>query len=624
MTIIILLALVLLLIFFTNQNNGRFRLAWILSSLAIGLLIVISTEILSLVKQLTQGALIIFWVSVILIILTLLIREKIELHCVSWNIFYNKIFNIASLVIPALILMTTFAIAIVSPPNNTDAMVYHLSRVAHWAQYQSVAFFPTSTLRELYLNPFAEYALLHTYLLSGSDRLVNLVQWFSYLNLAILVSLLAEKLGASKKGQYFASIFALTLPQALLQSTTTQNDLVFSSIALMSVYFLICFAQENKPLWIIPAGIATSLAVLSKSTAFIVLTPFLVWTLINILRHIEKRKLLYTAISLTSALIIMLPFYMRNWSAFGSPLGPESETGMYQNDKIGIQSLVSNSLRNFAINLTYAPKVSEFEENTINGIHSLFNWDSSDPATSWQDYDFSIPGFVVNEDTSGNPIHIWLTLVVVLIALVKKKPQSNSSTALALCIVIGYFLFSLLLKWQPWNNRLQTIFFLLIAPLFGLIFEHKKILSFSISIVLLVSTIPYFFLNPTKPLTQDWNTFNLPRVESMIRNDEILGPYVRSAQVIEDTPCTKYGLDLANGYWEYPLWYLLVDPISPYRTLQHINVNNESSNLLADEYVCGVIVVNSETKPLNYQINFREYELSFVEEPVGVYLLSTP
>jgi len=320
----------------------------------------------------------------------------------------------------------------------------------------------------------------------------------------------------------------------------------------------------------------------------------------------------------------MIPFYLRNWTSFDSPLGPTSETGLYQNDKIGIQSLISNSLRNFAINLTYTQMISEFQEKIILGIHSLFNWDISDPAISWQDYHFSIPGFVVNEDTSGNPIHIWLALLVVVIAFIKHKPQSNTSTVLAFCVVIGYLLFSLLLKWQPWNNRLQTVFFLLIAPLFGLIFEHKKILSFSISIVLLISTIPYFLLNPTKPLTQDWNIFNLSRVESMIRNDEIIGPYVRSAQFIEDTPCTKYGMDLANGYWEFPLWYLLVDPISPYRTLQHVNVINESSTFITDEKVCGVIVVNSQSKPLIYQVDKHEYELSFMEEPVGVYLLSTP
>ena len=158
MTTIVLLALILLYVIFAILNNGRIRLAWTLACLTVSLLIVLSTEILSLVKQLNQGALVIFWVSVILISLTFLIRKKTGLDRLSWNVFENKILNIGSLVIPALILMATFIIAIVSPPNNTDAMVYHLSRVAHWAQNQSVVFFPTSTLRELYLNPFAEYA----------------------------------------------------------------------------------------------------------------------------------------------------------------------------------------------------------------------------------------------------------------------------------------------------------------------------------------------------------------------------------------------------------------------------------------------------------------------------------
>ena len=624
MTIIVLLALILFYIICANQINGRRRLAWILASLSISLLIVLSIEILSLVKQLNQGALIIFWVSILLILLTYLIKKKTMLHRLSWDVFHNKILNIASLMIPTVILMATFVIAIVSPPNNTDSMVYHLSRVAHWAQNQSIAFFPTSTLRELYLNPFAEYAVLQTYLLAGSDRLVNLVQWFSYLNIAILVSLIAEKLGAGKKGQYFAALFSITLPQALLQSSTTQNDLVFSAMMLMSVYFLVCFIVENNPIWIIPAGIATSLAVLSKSTAFIVLTPFLVWTLIHILRYVGKRKLLYTAISFAAALLLIIPFYMRNWSAFGNPLGPSSETTLYQNKKIGIQPLVSNSLRNFAINLTYTPKISTIEENAVTGIHNLFGWDPSDPGLSWQDYKFTIPGFNVNEDTSGNPIHIWLVLLVIGMVLVRYKPRSIYTTVLTLCVVSGFLLFSLLLKWQPWNNRLQTVFFLLITPLFGLLIEHKKILSLPISIILLISTIPYFLFNPTKPLTQDWNIFNLSRVESMIRNDEIIGPYVRSAQIIEDTPCTRYGIDLANGYWEYPFWYLLVDPENPFRTFQHVNVNNESSSIVEDANVCGVIVVNNEVKPLIYQANNNKYELSFVEEPVGVYLLSTP
>ena len=161
---------------------------------------------------------------------------------------------------------------------------------------------------------------------------------------------------------------------------------------------------------------------------------------------VDKRKLLYTAISIVAALLLIIPFYMRNWSAFGNPLGPSSETALYQNEKIGIQSLVSNSLRNFAINLTYTPKISAIEEDVVTGIHNLFGWDPSDPELSWQDYKFTIPGFVVNEDTSGNPIHIWLALLVVGMVFVRHKPQSIYATVLTFCVVSRVFVIFTVVK----------------------------------------------------------------------------------------------------------------------------------------------------------------------------------
>jgi hypothetical protein len=55
-------------------------------------------------------------------------------------------------------------------------MSYHLARVAHWGQNHTVAFYPTHIVRQLYQPPWAEYAMLHLYILAGGDRLANLVQ----------------------------------------------------------------------------------------------------------------------------------------------------------------------------------------------------------------------------------------------------------------------------------------------------------------------------------------------------------------------------------------------------------------------------------------------------------------
>ncbi|HSO12589.1 MAG TPA: hypothetical protein VLT51_09455, partial [Anaerolineales bacterium] len=43
--------------------------------------------------------------------------------------------------------------AFVAAPNTWDSMTYHLSRVMHWEQNQSLAFYPTSISRQLYLGP---------------------------------------------------------------------------------------------------------------------------------------------------------------------------------------------------------------------------------------------------------------------------------------------------------------------------------------------------------------------------------------------------------------------------------------------------------------------------------------
>jgi hypothetical protein len=133
--------------------------------------------------------------------------------------------------------------------------------------------------------------------------------------------------------------------------------------------------------------------------------------------------------------------------------------------------------------------------------------------------------------------------------------------------------------------------------------------------------VPYLLFNPTKPILQDWNIFNLPRREAMIRTKDILGPYIDGAIAIgKVSDCDQYGMILENGYWEYPLWSLLKEFSPTPIHLEHVQVDNASSRLEVDtKTICGLVVVNSSQKAKQMTLNQETFHLIFAEEPLGVY-----
>ena len=69
-----------------------------------------------------------------------------------------------------IVVLATLLIAVSAPPNNWDSMTYHMSRVVHWIQNSSVNHYPTHIDRQLWLNPWAEFAITHFQMLSGGDN----------------------------------------------------------------------------------------------------------------------------------------------------------------------------------------------------------------------------------------------------------------------------------------------------------------------------------------------------------------------------------------------------------------------------------------------------------------------
>ena len=522
-----------------------------------------------------------------------------------------------------LIALLTLIIALVAAPNNWDSMVYHLSRVMHWLQNQSLAFYPTHILRQLYLNPWTEYVHANLYALSGSDRFLHLVQWFSGVGALLGVSLLARQLGAGKTGQILAAVFAGTLPMTVLQMTSTQNDLA-------AAFWLVCvavFALEDlrSPSRTAQAalGLSLGLAVLTKSTAYLFAFPII--ALYAIRRWQRSRAAFLRPLILVAALalLINLPHYARNFAAFGSPLGPAEETRLYRNQRFGADVLISNLSRNLALHFVSFSPLNQSVEGAVVGLHRWLNMDINDPQTTWQDHRFGLERFVVNEDFTGAPLHLLVLIITLaILGLSRKKLGKNEVWVYAAALLAGLLIFCGFLRWQLWHARLHLPLLVLSAAIFGLLPEvFPARYSRLTGLFLLAASLPVFYFNQNKPLVQDWNIFNLPRREVMIIRKNLVVPYIEGANyLMEEHGCAQLGLYLPDEEWEYPVWELYrAAEIGPFR-IEHVLVNNRSQSLPRRPFEpCAIFATQPLPGGETVQIEGKPFRLTWEMPPVRIY-----
>src|SRR6185295_20361585 len=163
-------------------------------------------------------------------------------------------------------ILITFVIAIFAVPSLWDAHTYHMPRVMHWAQNQSVAHYPTHIQRQLWSSPGAEFIVLHFYVLSETDRFLALVPWGAFVVSIAASALIARELGATPRGQLMASVFAASLPGAIAQSAGGQVDIVAGMWICCFAWLSLRVINSKDLSWprVILAGSSLGLALLTK------------------------------------------------------------------------------------------------------------------------------------------------------------------------------------------------------------------------------------------------------------------------------------------------------------------------------------------------------------------------
>lgn len=502
-----------------------------------GTAVVLLTELLSLLHLLQRGPLLIAWV----LLLVAAVRFYRPLPKPERPSFIVTLCLVGVAAVAAIVGF----IALLSPPNSADAMAYHMPRVFYWAQAGSVAFFPTPYFNQVMLQPAAEYIMLHTYLLSGGDRFVNLVQFIGFLGSVTGVSLIARSMGLGTKGQAFAALFCATLPNGILQASGAKNDYLLALWMVAAVYF----ALRRDTVFL---ALSIGLALATKATAYLFLPPVL----------LALWPIPWKTFSMAPLAILLLngPQYVRNWQLSGSPLGYDSAQGdgffRWRNERPGAGPAVSNLLRNLSDQLgARSPAWNQAVYDGVMRAHAVLGLNPNDPATTWPWTRFEPPRNANHEANANNRWHLLLIAVAALFAGGRWRWYSAGLFAALLA-------FCFYLKWQPFLARLELPLFVMAAPLAATLFERVRypVVQALLCLFLLNNARPYLFENWTRPLTGPSSLLSISRDQAYF-NDMTQwnnrDSYLRAVELAAGTDCARIGVDITRNQVEYPFLALL-------------------------------------------------------------------
>ncbi|MCC6848049.1 MAG: glycosyltransferase family 39 protein [Deltaproteobacteria bacterium] len=612
-----------------RDADAPLRSAVLEASIVLGVLTVVGVEVASAAARLAAVPLAAFWAGVALIATIVAARAPGEAALPTAPrrpAAAARDYAATTQRRVLLALVTAFAAltavtAVAAPPNNWDAMTYHMSRVAHWLANTSLRHYPTARTQQLFMPPLNAYAIATLQALAASDAWANLVQWTAYVGSAAIASLGVRRLHGGPTAELAAALAFLTLPMAIAQAATAQADLLTAYWVLALLALIVGPATRRLPLW---AGATVGLGLLTKPSFALYAAPFV---LALLARHVRGRGTgspLRSAFAAAIALVaiplaLQAPHALRNRATFGTPWGGGHEVARMQNEIPGPRSWLSNLARATAVHVP----VPGYAEAVID-VHRWLGIDPDDPRTTHlHDLSFTqvaaqwFRPLIPSENSVGNPTHFLTALVLLLAVMVRPggwSPRAATALAIAVLGVAGWALFSLPFKWQAWTARFDLPLFAALCIPFGLAMGRATTRAASLVMASwVIGALPSLTLAVHRPLigmdvvarapaaqaaiaalggerAQEAVERHAARAQSVLgaANDDVLfrsnrdaaGAYRAAVEAVRASGCMNVGLELDRDDWEYPFWRMLGESAgaSAYR-IQSVGVTNETTRL---------------------------------------------
>lgn len=626
----ILAYLCLAFLLFNRHNTEDLRLVFLRAGILFVIYLILAEEVLSLFHAVTRIGLLVAWLVPILGVAGYLARLQLKDHGVSLPHFSLPTgwSSWLSLLLVAFVVAVTFIVAWLSPPQTWDALSYHLSRVAHWAQDQSVAHYITGIERQNSMNPGGEMITLNFYVLTGGDRLATFTQWFAMVGSMLGVSLIAAYLGAKKNGQWLAVCLAITVPIGITQSSSTITDYIATVWVICAVVEILHYLHSRNNRGLIYLGLSAGLALLTKSTTIPFLAPFAVWSGVLIMR--QKQPLRILGWGLTTLLVVLLvnaAYFTRNYRTYGAIYSPV-DSQKHLNQLRTIPGTISILIRNAGqqAGMTDLPAWNNWVDLNILKVHIKLGLDRQDPRTT-NEGTFRVTAPTTSEDRTTNPYHVALILAVFPLALLMAKKVGWTAFIYYGLAAAGYVLFSFLFKWNIFSVRYQLTFFIVMMPFAAVVLgKIERIpLGLVVAFALLYTSLPWLFQISNRPIIpipgQSLSQSILVEPREDLYYASVGGPdglayqaVHQIASTIKAQGCTQVGIMLLGDAPEYLFWEAMKAPDKSLR--MEWNVVGGYSDKYAPldfnpcAFVCtGCLAGGSTVRNQNIYLNIGDFEL---------------
>jgi hypothetical protein len=563
---------------YNRFQSNPVRRALIDSAVLFGVYLALCLEVLSIFKWITPAGLVLTWLIPVLLFTAwywsrkrhsqLVILPRLQIPSSWWNRLV--------LLFIVIILVTTALVAWVSPPQTWDSLTYHLSRVAHWAQDRSIWQYATGIDRQASMPPGAEEHILDFYVLTQSDRLSNFPEWLAMLGSLLGVSLAAYYLGAKSSGQWLAALFAATIPMGIVEASSSINDYVATFWVVCVVVEVLAYYRHDQNRSLGYASLAAGLALLTKPVAVPFMLPFALWLAYLIVkRHGIWPLLKWAGIAVLCVAVINLGFLARNVITYGALSNP-ADFEMHYNQLHTPQGIIATTLKNIGmqVGIPGADSLNQAWNLLILKIVFKLGLDINDPRMTALGY-FSVRPTTLQEDSTANPFHMYLifALLVAMFFLVRK--HGKSLLVYGLLAASTFLLFSIIYKWNAFGTRYDLAFFVILAPLAGVIlggFDKLK-LGYLLSALLFIAALPWLFSIYSRPLipkpgstSAQASILETPRADLYFANaPSEKDVFKKLTGMVKAGSCNDIGLMLNGDDPEYLLWTLMDAPRSAAR-----------------------------------------------------------